>query len=609
MRPLRLLLLSALVAGAADVSRAADSFSFKVEEPRSLISRPIHEQSEPVTHDVQAGDNLSFAYLIPLEHYVQPKAVFTVTITAESDGGRSTLFKEKVRPTVEDAHRGWQSRRLAIDKFKGQRVTFRFSSESTLRDKESFKGAVWGGVRVGNFKRKPGEFNIILLSIDTLRWDRLGAAGYWRNTSPQIDDIANNGVYFRRAVAQSSWTKPSHMSLFASLYPQNHGMEAHWGQPGMGRRLPARYPMLTEVLKANGYLTQAFTGSAHVTAVVGFDRGFDEFQEFALSDHSDGPHTYGGGMKFIREHADEKFFLFVHTYEAHGPRRHREFVTKRMQNGERLNAKYDSGVFYVSNLIGDLMKTLDETGLRDDTLIVIFSDHGDTLGDRGMHGHGNSLYDELILVPLIFNRPGTIKPRHVDDFNAQLVDVFPTICEMIGVPVPPGLVGRSLKPILMGEPLPEESVGVSELTWDLPGGGRLIKKAAGRQVQRDGETRAKQRQRLIALRLFGEGCYKMISSPAFASGVDKGRYLGESDAAWRVNLRAGGKQLFDLSEDPGELKNVAPAVPSLFDALEQRFLEELGRGPARSSEGSEREDEPEQAIDPSVQEQLRSLGY
>ncbi len=604
-----LLLAVTLVAMGPDAASAIDSFSFKVDETSSFVSRPIHEEREPIERDVKAGDTISFGYVIPLEYDGQPNAAFTVSITVESPRGRARFFKETVRPTVDKRQRGWQSRRMPLDKFAGQHVKFRFSSTSTLHDKDSFHGAIWGGVRIGNFKRKPGEFNIVLLSVDTLRWDHLGVAGYSRDTSPQIDELANNGVYFRKAVAQSSWTKPSHMSLFSSLYPSLHGMEADWGQHGTGRRLPSRFPMVTEVLQENGYLTQAFTGSAHVTAVVGFDRGFDEFQEFALPDHSDGPHTYGGGINFIREHAADKFFLFVHTYEVHGPRRHKEFVTKHMAGKVRLDAKYDSGILYVSNLIGELVKTLEEEGIRQNTMIVLFSDHGDTLGDRGMHGHGNSLYDELVLVPLIFNMPGELKPRKVVDFNAQLVDVFPTICDLIGVKPPNGLVGRSLKPILMGEDLPEESVGVSELTWNQPGGKRTTKKAAGRHVDKDDdETRVKQGQRLTALRRFGDGCYKIVYSPAFASGLDRGRYLGPNDNAWRINLRSGGKELFDLATDPGETTNLAQQAPSIFDSLQRRFEEEMSRGPVRTSPTAE-PDEPEKALDPSIQEQLRSLGY
>jgi arylsulfatase A-like enzyme len=599
-------LLVLVFAFAAPNTYGTDSYSFRVSVPRGIITRPLHDEKLPIVHDVSAGEILYVAYAIPEEFYGD-RAVYTLTVTAETAKDSSTIMKKKLSPWKEAADRGWHAEKIPLDKFAGKKVTVRFKSLRKGADGSRFESALWGAVRIGNHTRREDEFNIILLSIDTLRADRLGASGYRRNTSPEIDHLAFNGVYFPRAVTQTSWTKPSHMSLFTSLYPSIHGLEAHYGQRGVDRRLSQRFMTLTEYLRDHGYLTQAFTGAGHVTATVGFDRGFDCFHEFPVPDHADGKYVYDYGKDWIKANVDKKFFLFLHTYEVHRPRKHTFFVKPGMTGMKKQNALYDSGVRYASRLIGDLTSTLDQLGIRKNTLIVIFSDHGEMMGEHGIYDHGVSLYDPVVLVPLIFNRPGTIAPRRVENFNAQLVDVFPTICDLLGSPPPPGLVGRSLKPIFMGEPVPAESIGMSELTWNAPGGTTLNKRPSGRnKATTEVVIDPKQSpRRLVSLRLENGGSHKMIYHAGFAEGTDSGGYLKARDNAWRNSQLAGGKQLFDLTEDPKEKINIQPKFPSLFDQLLKRFKDELANGPAPADD-SEDEHKP---VLPDVAEQLRSLGY
>jgi arylsulfatase A-like enzyme len=598
--------LTVLFSAAGPGVYGADSYNFKTVRPPVIVTRALHDEREPIVRDVVAGDVLYFAYALPTEVYADEKAAYTLSVVAETPAGKSTLIKKILRPAKREEDQRWHPEKLSLEKFAGQKVTLRFKSVRKGVKEPPVPGALWGGVRIGNFTRREGEFNIILISIDTLRWDRLSASGYWRDTSPEIDLLANGGAYFRRAVAQSSWTKPSHMSLFTSLYPSTHRIESQWGQRGVYRRLAQRFPTMTEFLSARGYLTQAFTGSAHVTATVGFDRGFDCFEEYPLDNHVDGKLVFGNGKDWIQKHADEKFFLFLHTYEVHVPRRHSNFVKPGMDGLERINAAYDSGVRFVSRLIGDLTAMLDDLKLRENTLIIIFSDHGESLGEHRIRGHAKSLYDEVVLVPLIFNRPGTIAPRKIEDFKAQLVDVFPTVVDLLGAPPQPGLIGRSLKPILMGEALPSESLGVSELTWYVPGIDTRKNRKPGVLSATTEEDNFELKRRLVSLRYQGDGYYKMIYNARFADGSDKGRNLASRDKAWKTSLREGGKEMFDLKKDPDEITNIANRFPSLFDRLLKRLQEEMSRGPAHFDQSEEKDDK---AFDPSIADQLRSLGY
>ena len=582
---------------------AADSYAIRVESPPSLSTRPLLDEKEVVEKDISAGDVLTFAYSIPKEVYQQETGTYTFSVVARVGGRERKLLKEKISPATRAGDAGWRPVRIPLDKLSGKHATFQFSAVSSLGNKSLLKGPIIGGLRIGNFRRRPGEYNIILISIDTLRWDRLGISGYDRDTSPDIDELARHGVYFRQTVAQSSWTKPSHMSLFTSLYPSIHGMEAHFGQPGVGRRLAQRFPTLTEVLSAHGFVTQAFTGSGHVTAAVGFDRGFDEFREFS---RPDGPFVFSAGEDWIKAHAEEKFFLFLHTYEVHSPRRHNLFVKTGMRKRARMDAAYDSGVNFVSELVGELVTTLQKTGLRENTMIVIFSDHGDSLGDHGLMGHGNSLYDELVLVPLIFNLPNVLSPRRVLDFTPQLIDVFPTLCDLAGVPVPSGVMGRSLKPILMGGDTPRQFFGLSELTRNVPIGKRKRLRPQGRIVSETDEVPVQIDERLTSVRYHGAGDFKLISCQGFAEGWDKGLYLGSSEVAWQLSLAGGGRQLFDLNKDPDEFTNIGPESPDVIHQLQQLFQNEMSKGPAPRGDADVEKEKP---LDPGVAEELRTLGY
>ena len=344
--------------------------------------------------------------------------------------------------------------------------------------------AVLGALRAGTVleawhaARGP---NLLLVSIDTLRADHLGAYGYGLPTSPTIDArLAGEGVTFTDVYSQSPKTTPSHMTLLTSLYPSVHGVEL-WQNGKPAHVLNPAVHTLAEVLKNAGYATAAFTGGAQIDPVRGFDQGFDLY-------------TVGGQLRRARRwlgrHRWQRFFVFYHTYDVHDPYLppdgyirlfdpeyrgrvldavHRlraeggmsvaawEGISRRFWDSvdrsdprdvrfvERL---YDAGIRRMdAETIGPLLDRLDQLGLARDTLVGFTSDHGEAFGEHGQFQH-DDLYAGTLHVPLVLRWPGRLPAGLTIASRVRLIDVMPTILELLGVPAPPSLQGQSLTPLL-----------------------------------------------------------------------------------------------------------------------------------------------------------------
>ena len=339
--------------------------------------------------------------------------------------------------------------------------------------------------------------NIILISIDTLRADHLSCYGYQRKTSPNLDRIASEGVRFERVISQAPKTAPSHMTMFTSLYPSLHGVHRDYDQDIFFQLSPI-WQTLTEILKKAGYRTAAFTGGGQVSAGFGFERGFEIYQEnmYWLEWEDFLP-----VLDWLNQLKDnEPFFLFLHTYEVHDPycppepynklydpdyqgwilsdyqelkkrtgkdRRsvHNLFWGGKEKGvkGDRLNleliserdtqhflALYDGEIRYTDEILGRFFKELEKRGLlgNDRTLLIITSDHGEEFREHGDFLH-KRLYWETMEVPLIFYCPGIIPPGKVIKGQARLIDLAPTILDLIGIPIPEQMQGVSLKDIIL----------------------------------------------------------------------------------------------------------------------------------------------------------------
>ena len=295
------------------------------------------------------------------------------------------------------------------------------------------------------------------MSIDTLRADHVGAYGYDRPTTPNLDALASRGVVFENAISQSSWTRPAHMSMFTGLHPAEHG---YVGLIDRGR-LPATTPTLASVLSQRGYATIAFTGGVNVAAVYGFDQGFNVFR-------SNGKHFRDNLEEtryWLAEQATEPFFLFWHGYDAHTPyandpidRRALGIESTRGRIGlrrvcrdkergaslRRVIDEYDAAVHRADRYLGKLIAELDTRGVLDRTIVVVVSDHGEEFLDHGGCFHLSTLYREALHVPFVVAAPG-LTPRRIAALVPASVSIGATLLDLVGIrdhPLPgPSLAG------------------------------------------------------------------------------------------------------------------------------------------------------------------------
>jgi len=267
--------------------------------------------------------------------------------------------------------------------------------------------------------------NIVLISIDTLRPDYLGCYGASYGLSPAVDLLATEGVLYENTYSASSITAPSHMTMFTGLLPSEHGVNPQaWNEKALSPNPDV--PILAEILHETGYHTVAFTDGAFVHPRFGFDRGFDIFEPIKEVDSID------SATSFIEaEDPRRKLFLFIHTYEVHGP-----------GNGGPED-RYRESIASVDKKLDRLFHALREGGYEDNTLIVFTSDHGEGFGEHGLIGHGNSLYEELLRVPLIMKGPSLPANTRVSSL-VSLLDLAPTVLKWARVTLPNGMRDASL---------------------------------------------------------------------------------------------------------------------------------------------------------------------
>jgi arylsulfatase A-like enzyme len=437
--------------------------------------------------------------------------------------------------------------------------------------------------------------NAVLIVLDTLRADRLSAYGNPLPTSPVLDAMARDGALFEAVESNAPWTLPAMVGLMTGEYPTARTYHA-----GLRRSLVLQ-------LQEAGFATVAFTEGAFVSKRYGFEQGFQEFREhegsepFLLEDLA-APEkadpdrgiekTFRWARSWLAEHGRERpFFLMVHTYEAHVPYRRRTFAealprgrlgptfesasaiaVKRSELpvGEveiaYARALYDGGVAACDHHVGELLAELDRLGIAQETLVVVTSDHGEDLGDRPplrLGNHGHALYEEQLRVPLIIRDPTRKFALSRVPEPVRLVDVMPTVLDLLGLPAAPQRDGRSLLPLLRGETI-EPQTAWSEIP---------------RHALIDPGLR-------WAVRI---GSHKLIVTPPQTGEAGEARL-----------------ELYDLRADAGERSNLAARDPArraaLMDRLRSVSLALHERGAADYREVSEQGD-------PQHRERLRSLGY
>ena len=396
----------------------------------------------------------------------------------------------------------------------------------------------------GSLAAGPPRPDVLIISVDTLRPDALGwVAG--RNPTPAIDALAREGVRFPAAVSPAPLTLPAHVSMLTGLLPRRHGVRDN------GQVLGTSLPTLAETLRARGYATAAFVSGYPLRAPSGLDRGFDHYDD-ALPAGNDvwlerpAPDTTNAALAWLRSRVVKPgrspFFMLLHYYDAHDP-----YTPPARLVAAGPRGGYDGEVRFVDESVGALRQGLRELGLARDLVTILLGDHGESLGEHGEETHGFFVYDATVVVPLIFHFPGRLKDAS-SALPARLVDVAPTVLDLLGFEGLPSIDGISLAPALRGrrQELPPAYVE-SQQPWLGYGWAPLS-----------------------ALRADG---FKLITAPR--------------------------PELYDLRADPGERADLIDRRPEVAARLSAAMRRVEGAAPAAAPA----------LPDPSTAESLRALGY
>jgi arylsulfatase A-like enzyme len=285
----------------------------------------------------------------------------------------------------------------------------------------SLTAAAVAGMKLFRTGYRMPDRNVIFVSIDTLRADRLGCYGYDRQTSPNIDRFARENLLFMNTMVPITQTLPSHTSMLTGLHPKTHGVIKN------GLILNDDLITLPEILKERGYVTAGIVSGAPLNSDRNFHQGFDHYSDVKKGRKAD--YLLKRALPWIQKHRDEKFFLFLHFMDPHSPYKPPPEFRKW---GKDDNSLYDGEVLYVDHAMGKIFETLKKYGLYSESLIIVTSDHGESLGEHSFWGHDRSLYEECLRVPLIIHLPDSlgVEPA-VYHHLTSAVDFMPTMIKLL----------------------------------------------------------------------------------------------------------------------------------------------------------------------------------
>jgi arylsulfatase A-like enzyme/Flp pilus assembly protein TadD len=391
----------------------------------------------------------------------------------------------------------------------------------------------------------PKDTNVLLITIDTLRYDRVGILSDRYVKTPNLDRFARQSAVFSRAYAHNPLTRPSHANIMTGTTALYHGVSDN-----PSYRLDARYLTLAEHLKKSNYINGAFVGAFVLDSRFGLNRGFDLYNDYT------GIQEFGT-FDFVERRADEvvqlanewisgqkgKWFCWIHVFDPHDPYQPPEpFKTEYSQD------PYSGEVAFVDAQLGILFDSLERQEFLEKTIVFITSDHGEAFGEKEEINHGFFAYDNTIHIPLFLFYPG-IEPKMVRE-NASHIDIFPTVCELLGLPVPENIQGESLLPLAAGQERQKKKIYFESLSPHF-------------------------KMDCAPLRGFIEGDIKFIDLPI--------------------------KEVYNLDMDPQEETNLASTsdVPRLVQELEVLIKTQRGKGAKLKPQGKD--------SDPLLK--LQSLGY
>ncbi|MEM7137617.1 MAG: sulfatase [Myxococcota bacterium] len=504
----------------------------------------------------------------------------TVDVTLTTD--RKAAGSQRI-----DLGSRWSPHRVSLAPHRGEVARIRFRNSGNAE-------VALGEVRVvhraapGATARKQAR-NVIVLLIDTLRASKLAIYNdKTRVKTPALDTFAEQGTVFERSQTPENWTKPSVASVLTSLHPATHGTKQD------ASKLPRSALMLSEVYDKAGFATASFIANGYVSNAFGFDQGWDHYTNYIRERrNTNASNVFGEAAAWIEKNKDKRFFAYIQTIDPHvpydPPAKYLEMYDPKPYNGkvqnrrthlmlddakknpkkyaftkrdkERIEALHDGEISYHDEHFGKFLTKIKELGLEEDTIFVITSDHGEEFQEHGSWGHGHSVYQELLAVPLVFRWPGAVPAGGRVGPVVSTMDIGPTVLEATGVPVPKEFEGRSL----LG---------------------------------------------------FMQGNWPMGPYVAFSDFLDHRRVIRGGD--WKLIIRGNLSQvMFDLASDPGETQELdgrsTPIAQRYLRTLHGQFLGAADRGtwlaPSKGGAVQKRLNQEKQQMTPELCRQLVALGY
>ena len=373
---------------------------------------------------------------------------------------------------------------------------------------------------------KRDDVNLIFVLVDTLRADRLSAYGYERATSPILGELAKGGILFRNVLSQSSWTKTSMASLWTSSYPASNGITRYM------HGLPDAAQSPAEILREAGLRTVGIWRNGWVAPNFGFQQGFDLYylpkagqRPMYMRQKNPSSLDIGGtdqdatwsAVEFLRGVGDQRFFLYIHYMDVH-----QYLYDQSADFGSTYSDIYDNAVHWVDANIGTLVAVLQQKDLMRRTVLVVASDHGEAFLEHGTEGHGRNLYHEVTSVPWIVALPFRLPQGIVVETPVENVDIWPTLLDLLGMPPLAGAQGRSLVPLVEAA-------------------------AQGREPQDGARPR-----------------FAQIDQRWGRTNTEPRPLVSVQDGRWRLFESTGppdAVELYDVSQDPGEQRDVAAEHP------------------------------------------------
>ncbi len=459
-------------------------------------------------------------------------------------------------------------------------------------------------------------WNVLLITIDTQRPDRLSCYGYKQHQTPAFDRLAREGVRFANAFCDVTWTTPSMSSVMTGSYPTRHGLRSTY------QRLAAENITLAEVLKANGYATAAIVGSFPVAAMFGLDQGFDHYDDRFSAPIVVGAPTQPARVEnkfhenvddqrlfqMLKARADayrpdaevtdtaiqwldqnrpkdQPFFLWLHYF---GPHELQDLRLSPEEQNVQILKEYDGQVRETDRQLGRLLAALDQRRLTGNTLTILHADHGQSLGEHWYVGHGRNLYDPTLRIPLLVRLPGVVPAGKVVEALARNIDIFPTVLDLTGIRINHAIDGETL---------------------------RVLWEADGKQAPAERELYCETympAMSAFAQKVTFEG--QQVALPFRRRGVRTSQWKYVINEPWpmldfsnpppippALAERERSEELYDLRSNPLELaKHRVTDRPDLLATFRER-VEEYARTTAAPSQRRE--------LDEAAKERLRSLGY